>query len=280
MNSALLARKFIVALIFLSICKAALSEDISENTIILSSTETQQVFTANDISLTISSNATLSKNKKPVVADDRSGVTVTVNVGSKISTKTGDNAIVGKSSTNLTVNNSGIIYSAIAKAVSFRQGSGATLSNNSGAVIYAATNTISGNHNDTENATITNSGTIYSTDASTNTIIFAVGSTGNSIVNNTGGEIYTEGTGATIKLGASSTLTNSGTIKTGSVSSKAINAAGSNNTITLKDDGKIIGIISSADGTTGNTLKFQHGFGQGYFYDTSGDFTLEDLDGN
>ena len=277
----ILSRKFFITLIFLSICKVALSENVTADKTISSVSTTQQVFTADDITLTISNNATLSFNQKSVVADNRSGVTVTVNVGSKIFTNVGgDNAIVGKSSTNLTVNNSGTIYSADAKAISFRQGSGSNVSNNAGATIYADTNTISGNHSDTENATITNSGTIYSTGASTNTIKFDSASTGNSIINNTSGEIYTEGTGTTIKLGASSTLTNSGTIKTGSVSSNAINAAGSNNTITLKDDGKIIGIISSADGTTGNKLRMQHGFGQGYFYETSGDFTLEDLDGN
>ena len=280
MSPALLIRKFIITLIFVSICKVALSENVTDNKNISSHSTTQQVFTVDDKTLTISNNATLSVGQKSVIADNRSGVTVTVNVGSEINTITSDNAIVGKSSTNLTVNNSGKIYSEVAKAISFRKSSGANVSNNAGAIIYAARNTISGNTDDTENATITNSGTIYSTDASTNTIIFHAASTGNSIVNNSGGEIYTEGTGTTIKLGASSTLTNSGTIKTGSVSSNAINAAGSNNTITLKDDGKIIGIISSASGTTGNKLQMQHGFGQGYFYETSGDFTLEDLDGN
>ena len=130
MSIKILCKKFFITLLFLSICKAALSENISEDTIISSDSTTQQVFTVDDITLTISNNATLSRSKKPVVADDRSGVTVTVNVGSKISTKTGDNAIVGKSSTNLTVNNSGIIYSAIAKADSFRQSSGANVSNN------------------------------------------------------------------------------------------------------------------------------------------------------
>jgi len=280
MSTKLLVRKFIITLIFVSICKVALSENVIEDKNISSASGTQQIFTVNDKTLTISNNATLSVGQKSVIADNRSGVTVTVNVGSEINTITNDNAIVGKSSINLTVNNSGKIYSEAAKAISFRKSSGANVSNNAGAIIYAARNTISGNTDDTENATITNSGTIYSTDASTNTIIFHAASTGNSIVNNSGGEIYTEGTGTTIKLGASSTLTNSGTIKTGSVSSNAINAAGSNNTITLKDDGKIIGIISSASGTTGNKLQMQHGFGQGYFYETSGDFTLEDLDGN
>ena len=183
MSTKLLVRKFIITLIFVSFCKVASSENVTDDKTISSDSEAQQVFTADDKTLTISNNATLSVGQKSVIADNRSGVTVTVNVGSEINTITSDNAIVGKSSTNLTVNNSGKIYSSAAKAVSFRQSSGTTLSNNSGAIIYSATNTISGNHNDTENATITNSGTIYSTDASTNTIIFGVGSTGNSIVN-------------------------------------------------------------------------------------------------
>ena len=41
-----------------------------------------------------------------------------------------------------------------------------------------------------------------------------------------------------------------------------------------------VGKISSASGTSGNTLKLNLGAGQGYFYETVGDFTLEDLDGN
>jgi hypothetical protein len=41
----------------------------------------------------------------------------------------------------------------------------------------------------------------------------------------------------------------------------------------------LVGTID-AGSTTGNTLKFQHGMGQGYYYKTSGDFTLQDLDGN
>ena len=54
---------------------------------------------------------------------------------------------------------------------------------------------------------------------------------------------------------------------------------GNNATITLKDGGIVVGKI---DGLlrTGSKLKFNHGVGQGYFYETEGDFTLEDLDGN
>ena len=60
----------------------------------------------------------------------------------------------------------------------------------------------------------------------------------------------------------------------------AIQLKGNNNTITLKDEGVVIGIIKAASGTTGNTLKLNHGVGKSYYYNTSGDFTLQDLDGN
>ena len=44
--------------------------------------------------------------------------------------------------------------------------------------------------------------------------------------------------------------------------------------------GPVIGIIKAKDGTTGNTLKINHGVGKSYYYNTGGDFTLQDLDGN
>jgi len=50
--------------------------------------------------------------------------------------------------------------------------------------------------------------------------------------------------------------------------------------VILKDEGKVIGLITAGAGTTGNKLQLQHGFGRAYFYETSGDFTLEDLSGN
>ena len=53
---------------------------------------------------------------------------------------------------------------------------------------------------------------------------------------------------------------------------------GNNNTLTLKDGGIVVGIIDSSG--SNNTLKLQHGVGKSYFYETSGNLTLEDLDGN
>ena len=109
MSTKLLVRKFIITLIFVSFCKVASSENVTAVKTISSDSTTQQVFTVDDKTLTISNNATLKFDQKSVIADNRSGVTVTVNEGSEVFTTSGDNAIVGKSSTNLTVNNSGKI---------------------------------------------------------------------------------------------------------------------------------------------------------------------------
>ena len=100
------------------------------------------------------------------------------------------------------------------------------------------------------------------------------------ITNNSGGEITSKGNKGTIIVGVSSTITNSGTIKNKNLDKNAIQLKGNNNTITLKDEGLVIGIIKAASGTTGNTLKLNHGVGKSYYYNTSGDFTLQDLDGN
>ena len=101
------------------------------------------------------------------------------------------------------------------------------------------------------------------------------------ITNNAGGVISNSSTGYAVQLGVSSTLTNSGTIRnTASTSNSAINFAGNNNTVILKNQGKVIGLITAGAGTTGNKLQLQHGFGRAYFYETTGDLILEDLSGN
>ncbi len=94
-------------------------------------------------------------------------------------------------------------------------------------------------------------------------------------------EIYSGGNVATIRVGGTTTIKNSGSIKNNtSVDDNVIELLGSNNTVTLEEGSTLVGKISSASGTSGNTLKLNLGAGQGYFYETSGDFTLEDLDGN
>ena len=125
--------------------------------------------------------------------------------------------------------------------------------------------------------TITNSGIITTT---TKSAIFGTGANNTAtITNKSGGEITnSDSLNATIRVGASSTIVNSGTIKN-NVSDDAIKLYGNNATITLKDGGIVVGKIDGLS-RTGSNLKFNHGFGQSYFYETEGDFTLEDLDGN
>ena len=126
--------------------------------------------------------------------------------------------------------------------------------------------------------TITNSGTIEATDQGS--AIFAADSnTTATVTNNSSGTMTnSDSSNATIRVGASSSVTNSGTIKN-DVGNDAIKLYGNNSTITLKDKGIVVGKLDALL-RTGSTLKINHGAGQSYFYETEGSFTLEDLDGN
>ena len=126
--------------------------------------------------------------------------------------------------------------------------------------------------------TITNSGTIEAT--TDGSAIFSAGAnTTASVINNSSGIMTnSDSSNATIRVGANSSVTNSGTIKN-DVGNDAIKLYGNNSTITLKDRGIIVGKLDAIS-RTGSTLKINHGVGQTYFYETEGDFTLKDLDGN
>ena len=191
------------------------------------------------------------------------------------------NAIMGRETDSLTVTNSGTIEATSSKAIQLMDAQNATITNKSGGTIFANTNAIvqqSAGTEDAENTTITNAGTIYS--VNDRAIYFYDGATNATLTNQKGGIIYNTASDATVQIDTSSTLSNSGTIDNrDSPSNIGIAVVGNNNTITLKDGGILIGTID-AGSTTGNTLKFQHGVGQGYYYETEGSFTLQDLDGN
>ena len=191
------------------------------------------------------------------------------------------NAIMGRETDSLTVINSGTIEATSSKAIQLRDSQNATITNKSGGTIFANTNAIvqqSAGTEDAENTTITNAGTIYS--VNDRAIYFYDGATDATITNQKGGIIYNTASDATVQIDTSSTLSNSGTIDNrDSPSNIGIAIVGNNNTVTLKDGGILVGTID-AGSTTGNTLKFQHGVGQGYYYETEGSFTLQDLDGN
>ena len=282
-------KKIILILLFFLIFSNKLyAEDIDEDkTYSSDDSSTQYDFTADNVGVTVTNNITLSRSQKLFTFDDaeRTGNTITVNSGSTITTETNGNTIFTDGA-DLTIINSGTISTLAnkSKAINVSKSDGVSITNNSGGVITTGGNTILGNANTgADNTTIVNSGQIITTNttSSSSAIIFADNDTGTTITNNLGGEITSKGNKGTIIVGVSSTITNSGTIKNNkSVDKNVIQLKGNNNTITLKDEGIVVGMIKAASGTTGNTLKLNHGVGKSYYYDTSGTFTLEDLDGN
>ena len=275
---------FFTFIFFSILSNYSLAANITGDNTISSDSSTQQTFNAADTSLTITDSSTLDRDtgQKPININEQDNGTVTIHFGSSaVGTA---NTVAGNDTTGLTVNNSGTITSTGAKAINLLDSTDASIVNNSGGIINSKTNAISISKNGTtpDNITITNSGTIYTTNGSTNTIVFHSSSTDSTVTNNSGGHIYNTSTSAVIVIGKDSTLTNSGKIENKQApDEQSIKLQGSGNTITLKDGGIVIGTIKNSSSNT-NTLKIQHGVGQGYFYETSGSgtFNLEDLDGN
>jgi len=281
----------LILLFFLIFSNKLYAADIDEDTTISSDATAQQVVTENDVDIILTDNASITRTGQKAIKNtdgDVTGTTLTIHSGSAI-TSTGANTISTEGG-EFTVTNSGEISTSVSKAINLSSSDGVLITNNSGGVISANGHAILGDaSNTTDNITIDNSGTIFSsiTTGSTSTAIILDEYNNNNpipnttITNNAGGSIYSEGPKATIKLGTSSTITNSGSIKNNkSVDKNSIELVGNNNTVTLKDEGIVVGKIKAATGTTGNTLKFNHGLGKSYYYNTGGDFTLEDLDGN
>ena len=191
-----------------------------------------------------------------------------------------NNTIMIRQSDNVTITNSGSIISLGSKAINMRSAQDTTITNNVGATITSLNNAISGEQDSeaVSGTVITNSGTIFSD--TQRAIYLYSGADTATITNNSSGVMYNSNTNEVVHVGSDSTITNSGTIQNrNSPDNNSIVLQGNDNTITLKDKGILVGTID-AGSTTGNTLKFQHGMGQGYYYKTSGDFTLQDLDGN
>ena len=260
-----------------------LAVNVSTTTVLDSGTTNtnQQRINANDVTLTIKGNTTINAGAESVKSlNNQSGITIIIESGSSITASGSgdDKAIRANVNTNLTITNSGTISADDTDVIKITLSTNPTITNNAGGIITGATDAIEAGS--TTNATITNSGTIYIT--SSQNAIRMTSATGATVTNNAGGEIYNSGgVGAVIYLGSSSTLTNSGTIRNDtSTSNNSIRLEGNDNTVILKGDGIVVGTIQANSGTTGNTLQLQHGFGRAYFYETSGDLTLEDLSGN
>ncbi len=252
-----------------------------------SDTSVQQNIDTDDVTLTVSGNAQVDDDSKAVLVDSGvEGASVIVESGSTITTTSGDNGVLGLNTTSLSVMNSGTISANSMKAIDIYRSTDASITNNSDATISSVGNTIrtGGSGSDSSTGyTITNSGKMFTTSTGVkSSVLFGnANSSGGTITNNSGAEIYSGGDIATIRVGGTTTITNRGSIKNNaSVDDNVIELLGSNNTVTLEKDSILVGKISSASGTSGNTLKLNLGAGQGYFYETVGDFTLEDLDGN
>ena len=284
-------RKLLVIFLFLlNIFNTAMADSVtvSADKNQSSDTSVQQNIDTNDVTLTVSGNAQVDDNAKAVAVDAGiSGAAVIVESGSTITTTDNkDNGIFGDNTTLLDITNYGTISAAKNKAIDIYRSTNSSITNNSGATIFAVGNTIrtGGSGSDSSTGyTITNSGKIFttSTGAKSSVLFGNVNSSGGKIINNSGAEIYSGGNIATIIVGGTTTIKNSGSIKNnGSVDDNVIELLGSNNTVTLEEGSTLVGKISSASGTSGNTLKLNLGAGQGYFYETVGDFTLQDLDGN
>ena len=285
----LLLRLITFFLFFLAICNIAKSDTVavSEDKTQSTDTSVQQNIDTDEVTLTVSGNAQVDDDVKAVYVDSGvAGAAVIVESGSTITTTSGDNGIIAINTTLLDVTNSGTISANKHKAIDIYQSTNSSITNNSGATISSVGNTIrtGGTSGDPSTGyTITNSGKIFSTQTGNKSTVFFgnANSSGGTITNNLGAEIYSGGTAATIKVGETTTITNRGSIKNNtSTSDNVIELLGSNNTVTLEEGSILVGKISSGSGTSGNTLKLNLGAGQGYFYETVGDFTLQDLDGN
>ena len=279
------------------IIRPAYSVNITGANTINSDSTTQQVYNADDTSLTITNSSTLSRTgQAPVNINEKDDGTLTINSGSSI-TATSHNTVQGKDQDGLTVTNSGTISSGGSKAINLLNAQNSTITNNSGGIIKSNTNTVTLTENSGtgNNVTINNSGQIFSEAVSSgttnNNAVKSEDDTNNmTLTNNAGGHIYNNNSSATalqqatvfIAAEDTATLTNSGTIENkAGPENWAIGLAGTGVTVTLKDKGKVIGKINSG-GSGGHTIKLQHGAGQGYYYDItgSGSYTLQDLDGN
>ena len=276
-------------LFFLAICNIAKSDSVtvSEDKTQSTDTSVQQNIDTDEVTLTVSGNAQVDDDVKAVYVDSGvAGAAVIVESGSTITTTSLDNGIIAINTTLLDVTNSGTISANKHKAIDIYQSTNSSITNNSGATISSVGNTIrtGGTSGDPSTGyTITNSGKIFSTQTGNKSAVFFgnANSSGGTITNNLGAEIYSGGTAATIKVGETTTITNRGSIKNNtSTSDNVIELLGSTNTVTLEEGSILVGKISSGSGTSGNTLKLNLGAGQGYFYETVGDFTLQDLDGN
>ena len=214
----------------------------------------QQNIDNDDEFLTVTNNSTLNTSATKPANITGDTVSVTIDSGSTITSNTV--SIFADDTSDLTISNSGTISASGIVAIDVKGTTDASITNNSGGQISSTRNTIRISKtasNNTTGMTITNSGTIEAT--TDGSAIFAAGATATATVTNNSSGIMknSDSSNATVRVGASSSVTNSGTIKN-DVGNDAIKLYGNNSTITLKDRGIIVGKLD-ASLRTGSTLK-------------------------
>ena len=252
--------RLVIFLVLLNIFSKAIADTVtvSADKNQSSDTSVQQNIDTDDVTLTVSGNAQVDDDSKAVLVDSGvEGASVIVESGSTITTTSGDNGVLGLNTTSLSVMNSGTISANSMKAIDIYRSTDASITNNSGATISSVGNTIrtGGTGSDSSTGyTITNSGKMFTTSTGVkSSVLFGnANSSGGTITNNSGAEIYSGGNVVTIKVGGTTTIKNSGSIKNNtSVDDNVIELLGSNNTVTLEEGSTLVGKISSASGTSG-----------------------------
>ena len=226
---------------------------------------------------TINNSGTLSAtNGRAINSDGTStGLSVNNNIGGVI-TAVSSSSTVRLDDGDTLINNGSITNTGTGFGIDFNGGSTSTIDNNSGATITATNGTVNFS---SSGGTINNSGTLSATNG---LAINSDGtSTGLSVNNNIGGVITAVSSSSTVILDVSDTLINNGSI-TNTGTGFSIDFNDNNSTVTLKEGSILVGTIDISDGTTGNTIQVEQGYGQTYFYDTTGTgaYTVQDLSGN
>ena len=292
-----LKKKIILVCFFLlfSVHAKAGTDTISIDTNKTADDSDRQRFGATDKTLTISNSASISFDGASSAIDinEKNNSTIIIESGSTVEiTGTGSNAIQADGQDNAIITNSGTISAARSKALNLLNANSSTVTNKSSSTIKSNTNAISitvTGENTSDLNTIDNYGKIF-TESTTdeNNAIKMDGSTSLTTINNyAGGHIYNQAAGGIINgstiymNGISNTLQNKGTIENkNSKDQYAIAIDGLSNTLSLNEGSLVIGKINISG--SDHFIDIAHGFGQSYFYETtgSGTYTVTDFDRN
>lgn len=234
-------------------------------------------------SLTVISGGSISSSGTAIVSTSNSN-TITIDEGAFVMSASGRGISVGQGSDNaVTVSGSvtgggtgGQAFGVLLDTNNVGVGRNSFTLTSSGSVTASASEAV-GFYTYGGDVTVTIAGTITATNAGYG--LYTYGSdNGNFTIS---GTITAGDTALWNNLGDDNTFVISGSLIANSSGGYAIYNQGTGNIYTLGEGVRIIGdiFLRDADGTAGNILKFDVGSSMSYVYDTTGSWTLEDLDG-